>query len=281
VAKATKEKKAPTEKRGGGGGGGGDGGGGGGSGGGGASSSSSSSSSSAAPPAPFSPAHVSAPALCAELGEVYPFHLSEGDDDGLKYIPSAEADVFHATYAAQFLQNRASAAPVAMVSPFMRASTKDAVQPVRALVIRSPPLPGGGAPAGAASATLLLHPGWLLPHDLGEPDKAGVTAAAIAADAPTYDHRVTTLRAFFPPDAPATSMEALLAYAKEPRRRFAFCLLLHQRPRGLLREAAAPTLPPRAPGAPPLPPHRSLTTVQKAVVRVEAVYEIDDAGHTS
>jgi hypothetical protein len=89
------------------------------------------------------------------------------------------------------------------------------------------------------------------------------------------------MRAFFPPAAPSGSAAELLAYVREPSRRFAFCLLLHQRARSEACPGGAPLLPPRAPGAPPLPPHRALSTVQKAVVRVEAVYELDGAGRSS
>jgi hypothetical protein len=213
---------------------------------------------------------VSLAALSAELCDPFPFGAD--DDDGEVYAPSAEADAFHATYAAQFTANAASPAPAPMMSPFKRSTAKGTPQPLRALAIRSPPLPGGGAGAGAVTAKLLLHPAWLLPHDTGADEGA---AAAAAADTPAYSHRLATLRAFFPPAAPAASAEALLAYLTEPKRRFAFCLLLHQRPnRGARREAM---LPPPAAGA---PPHRTLATVPKAIVRVEAVYELDDVGNS-
>jgi len=131
---------------------------------------------------------------------------------------------------------------------------------------------------------LFLHPSALLPHEPALPpsffpsdagDGVVASSAAAAAAAAVPDRETTFLRRFFPPGAPS-SAQALEQYLQEGTeggepRRFAFCLTVHQRSVTALDRtvASAGYLP--AASAP-------ASSARRAVVRVEAVYEMRPDG---
>ena len=139
------------------------------------------------------------------------------------------------------------------------------------------------------SATLLLQPSHLLPQQ--PPPLPPSALGDIALD---------TLRMFFPPSSPFSSTHDLHDHATQPGRRYAFCLSLQHRGGRPLPAGSPARVVCAAPGAdlqgPPallavgegeeaqerqVPTSlRSTAEMRKAVVRVEAIYELDAEGRS-
>jgi len=149
--------------------------------------------------------------------------------------------------------------------------------PLFALRISDPShLPPGAAAGPSAKATLLLHPASLLRPSMSPMP----SSPEVASD---------FLRLFFPPSTPGTTLTELHSHVTDPGRRYAFCITLHHRGRAVPRGSPAEVQCAEAGvfaasaggggGGTVPPPHvRSSAEMRRAVVRVEAVYELDEEG---
>jgi hypothetical protein len=156
--------------------------------------------------------------------------------------------------------------------------------PLFALTLADPISVPAAAAALGPSATLLLHPSQLLQQAPAPPLLSPIPA----------DVTLDTLRRFFPPRTPSGTTAEMHEYVIQPGRRYAFCVTLQHRG-GRLSAAAAG----EAAGAGAAGPNalqitrgqgaglearvvgtrlRGSAELRKAVVRVEAIYEVDGEG---